>query len=57
MRAQSLLWETARSSGMKIAHLWVFDRTTVVNNELFDIQAYLSKGGWYVEEALTAREV
>ena len=42
---------------MKIAHLWVFDGTAFVNNELFDIQAYLRRGKWYVEEALTAREV
>lgn len=30
---------------MKIAHLWVFDSTAFVNNELFDIQAYLRGGG------------
>lgn len=42
---------------MKIAHLWVFDSTAFVNNELFDIQAYLRGGEWYREEALTAREV
>lgn len=41
---------------MKITHLWVFDSTAFVNNELFDIQAYLRRGV-YEEEALTAREV
>lgn len=42
---------------MKIARLWVFDGTAFVNNELFDIQAYLRRREWYAEEALTAREV
>lgn len=51
-----MLGKTARSSGMKIAHVWIFDSSAFVNNELFDIWAYLRRGV-YAEEALTAREV